>query len=90
MTEAEVALNLHAVLERARQGDAVIVEQVDRPTVIIKTELTGGRNVEEAIVLAEAFEAKLGYAPVPDEDFAKDVQAFIDAHREPLDITAWD
>ena len=32
---------------------------------------------------------KLGYAPVPDADFAKDVQAAIDAHREPLNPPAW-
>ena len=35
-------------------------------------------------------EKKLGYAPVPDANFAKDVQAAIDAHREPLNSPAWD
>jgi hypothetical protein len=32
----------------------------------------------------------LGYAPVVDAGFAADVQAGIDAHREPLDTSAWD
>ena len=32
--------------------------------------------------MAKAYEAKLGYAPIPDEDFAKDVQAGIEARRD--------
>jgi hypothetical protein len=38
----------------------------------------------------KAYEENLDYAPAPDADFAKDVQAAIDAHREPLDPLAWD
>jgi hypothetical protein len=33
---------------------------------------------------------KLGYPPVPDADFAADVQAANDAHREPLDTSVRD
>jgi hypothetical protein len=40
--------------------------------------------VSECIALAKAYEDKLGYAPVPDPDFARDVQAAIDTHRQPL------
>ena len=49
-----------------------------------------GRKIIECIALAKAYEVKLGYAPVPDPDFAKDVQAAIDAHREPLNPPSWD
>jgi hypothetical protein len=49
-----------------------------------------GRSIDEAIAIAQAFEAKLGYSPVPDPDFAKDVQEGIDAHREPLNPPDWD
>ena len=49
-----------------------------------------GRKLSECIALAKAYEAKLGYAPVPDADFAGDVQAAIDAHREPLNPPSWD
>ena len=45
-----------------------------------------GRSIDEAIAIAEAFEAGLGYAPVPDADWARDVQEAIEAHREPLGI----
>ena len=43
-----------------------------------------GRKLSECIALAKAYEVELGYAPVPDADFAADVQAAIDAHLEPL------
>jgi len=48
------------------------------------------RKIGECIALAKAYEEKLGYAPVPDPEFAGDVQAAIDAHREPLDPPSWD
>jgi|GEM_PF-7073649 len=37
-----------------------------------------------------AYEVKLGYAPVPNEDFAKDVQAAVDARRDSFEPPAWD
>lgn len=43
-----------------------------------------GRKLSECIAIAEAYEKELGYAPTPDADFARDVQEFIDAHREPI------
>jgi antitoxin (DNA-binding transcriptional repressor) of toxin-antitoxin stability system len=84
ITEAELARNIHAVLARVRDGDEVVVEQDHRPVAVIKTPQGPGRKLSECIALAKAFEAKLGYPPVPDADFAGDVQAAIDAHREPL------
>jgi len=90
ITEAELARDPHGVLEQVRQGVEVIVEQDDRPVAVIKTPHAAGRKISDCIALAKAYEEKLGYAPVPDPDFAKDVQAAIDAHREPLDPSAWD
>lgn len=49
-----------------------------------------GRSIDESIALAKEYEARLDHAPVPDPDFAKDVQAAIDAHQEPLDTSLWD
>ena len=42
------------------------------------------RKLTECISIAKAYEEELGYAPVPDADFAADVQAAIDAHRGAL------
>ena len=90
ITEAELARDIHAVLAKVQEGAEVIVEQDHRPVAVIKTPQGSGRKISECIALAKAHEEKLGYAPVPDADFAKDVQAAIDAHREPLNPPAWD
>jgi antitoxin (DNA-binding transcriptional repressor) of toxin-antitoxin stability system len=84
ITEAELARDIHAVLAQVQEGVEVIVEQDHRPVAVIRTPQGQGRKIGECIALAKAYEEKLGYAPVPDADFAKDVQAAIDVHREPL------
>jgi antitoxin (DNA-binding transcriptional repressor) of toxin-antitoxin stability system len=90
ITEAEAARDFHAVLARLREGNEIVVEQDFKPVAVIRPPDSPSRSIDEAIAIAEAFEARLGYAPVPDPDFAKDVQAGIDAHREPLDPPVWD
>ena len=90
ITEAELARDIHSVLAKVQAGVEVIVEQDHRPVAVIKTPRGPGRKISECIALAKAYEEKLGYAPVPDPDFAKDVQAAIDAHREPLNPPSWD
>ena len=90
ITEAELARDIHAVLIKVQEGIEVIIEQDHRPVAVIKTPQKPGRKTRECIALAKAYEEKLGYAPVPDPDFAKDVQAAIDAHNEPLNPPSWD
>ena len=85
ITEAELARDVRAVLAKIEQGDEVIIEREDhRPVAVMKQPRTVGRGIDECIVLAKAYEAKLGYAPVPVAGFAKDVRDGIDAHREPV------
>jgi hypothetical protein len=91
LSEAELARDIHAVLARVRQdGLEVIVEQDHRPVAVIKTPQGHGRKLSECMAIAKAYEENLGYAPVPDPDFAADVQAAVDAHSEPLNPSAWD
>lgn len=90
ITEAELARDIHAVLAKVREGVEVIVEQDHRPVAVIKTPPAPGRKISECIALGKAYEQKLGYAPVPDPDFARDVQAAVEAHSEPLNPAAWD
>ena len=90
ITETELARDTHAVLAKVQEGVEVIVEQDHRPVAVIKTPPRAGRKISECIALAKSYEEKLGYAPVPDPDFASDVQAAIDAHREPLNPPKWD
>src|SRR5438105_3815872 len=92
MSEAEVARDLHAVLAKVQQGIEVVIEQDHRPVAVLKPSEPPkpGRTLSESLALAKAYEDNLGYAPVPDEDFAKDVQAGIDSHRDSFDPPAWD
>ena len=92
MSEAEVAHDLHAVLAKVQQGVEIIIEQDHHPVAVIKPPEPArpGRKLSECIALAKAYEEQLGYAPVPDDDFAKDVQAGIDVRRYSLDPPAWD
>jgi antitoxin (DNA-binding transcriptional repressor) of toxin-antitoxin stability system len=90
ITEAELARDIHAVLAKVQQGVEVIVEQDHRPVAVIKTPRSPGRKISECIALAKAHEEQLGYAPTLDPDFAGDVQAVIDAHREPFNPPTWD
>ena len=83
--------DIHAILTRVREGDAAIVEENHRPVAVIKTPPRGpGRKLSECIALAKSHEEELGYAPVPDPDFAGDVQAAIDSRREPFNPPSWD
>jgi antitoxin (DNA-binding transcriptional repressor) of toxin-antitoxin stability system len=90
ITPAELARDLAAVLAKVQQGVEVIVEQDHRPVAVIKTPQGPGRKISDCIALAKAYEEKLGYAPVPDSDFAKDVRAAADAYGGPLNPPAWE
>jgi antitoxin (DNA-binding transcriptional repressor) of toxin-antitoxin stability system len=90
ISEAELARDLHAVLAKVREGVEVVVEQDDRPVAVIKPPAGPGRTISDCIALAKAYEERLGYAPTPDPDFAADVRAAVEAHREPLSPPAWD
>jgi antitoxin (DNA-binding transcriptional repressor) of toxin-antitoxin stability system len=77
MSEAEVARDLHAVLAKVQQGVEIVIEQDHRPVAVLRPSQSGtpGRKLSECIALATAYEEKLCYAPIPDADFARDVQA---------------
>lgn len=92
MSEAEIARDLHAALAKVQQGVEIVIEQDHRPIAVLKPSASTrpGRKLSECIALAKAYEATLGYAPVPDEEFATDVQAGIDARRDSYEPPAWD
>ena len=86
MTEAEVAKDFAAVLEKIRHGSEVIIEEDARPIAIIKPAPRTGRPISECIALAKARSGKA----VMDDDFARDVEEAIQNHREPWDPPVWD
>jgi antitoxin (DNA-binding transcriptional repressor) of toxin-antitoxin stability system len=85
MTEAELARDLHAALEKVRQGAEIIVEEGYRTVAVIKPVQGPGRPLDECIALAKAH----GSRATLDEDFAQDLEEII-AQRRPLDTSAWD
>jgi antitoxin (DNA-binding transcriptional repressor) of toxin-antitoxin stability system len=85
MTEADVARDFAAVLEKVRQGLEVVVEQNCRTVAVIKPVQGPGRPIDECIALAKA----RGSGATLDEDFAKDLEEIV-ADRRPLDTSAWD
>ncbi len=72
MSVAELARDLHAALVQVQQGVEIIIEQDHRPVAVLEpfASTRPGRKLSECITLAKAYEAKLGHAPVADEDFS--------------------
>jgi antitoxin (DNA-binding transcriptional repressor) of toxin-antitoxin stability system len=80
MSEAEVARNFAAALEEVRQGLEVVVEHDHQAVAVLRPALPPRLKISE--VLARM--PKNSNATM-DADFARDVEAAIEGHREPLD-----
>jgi antitoxin (DNA-binding transcriptional repressor) of toxin-antitoxin stability system len=79
ISEAEAARDFAAVLARVRAGAEVVIESDACPVAVIRTPAPPRRSIEEVV----ASLPKNSPATI-DEDFARDVEAAIAAHREPL------
>jgi len=85
ISEAEAARNFAEVLARVRAGAEVVIESDKLPVAVIHAPVPARRTISECIAhLPEDSKA------VMDDDFAKDVEAAIESHREPLEPPAWD
>jgi len=89
ITEAELARDLHAVIDKVRQGAEVVVERDAQPVAVIRAAAPVRRTISECIALAEAHERETGQAPVLDPDFAADVEEII-RNRKPWNPRSWD
>jgi antitoxin (DNA-binding transcriptional repressor) of toxin-antitoxin stability system len=86
ISEADLARDLHDVLEQVRQGSEVVVEQDHQPVAVIKPATARARTMSEII---DAMEAS-GACGIVDEDFARDVEEGIAARDEPWNPPSWD
>lgn len=86
MTEAEIARDLHAVLQKVRQGMEVVIEQDQMPIAVIKPPKPVGRMISEVIADLKA----RGSQAVMDDEFARDVQEGLRAQRQPWNPPPWD
>ena len=85
MTEAELASDLHAVLEQVRRGVEVVIEQDSRAVAVLKPAQTIGRPISEIIAELE----ERGSGAVIDDEFADDIKAGRDA-QGPWNPPSWD
>ena len=79
MSEAEVVKDITATLEKVRQGSEVVIEQDHRPIAVIRPSKPAGRPISEVIADLKA----RGSNAVIDDAFARDIEAGIEAHRQP-------
>jgi hypothetical protein len=86
LTEAELAKNLHGVLESVQHGTEVIVERDAQPVTVIRAPQFRGRPIDECIAMAKAH----GSHATLDDEFAKDLDDLIQSHRDPLRQPEWD
>lgn len=85
-SEADVVKDTVAVLEKVRQGSEVVVEHNHRPIAVIKPSMPAGRPISKVIA-----ELKVrGSNAVIDDDFARDIEAGIAAHRQPWTPHSWE
>jgi antitoxin (DNA-binding transcriptional repressor) of toxin-antitoxin stability system len=85
LSEAEAASNFADVLARVRAGAEVVIESGTLTVAVIHAPAPLRRTISECISLLPE-----NSTAVMDADFAKDVEAAIESHREPLEPPAWD
>ena len=86
ISEAEAASDFASLLARVRAGAEVVIEHDARPVAVVLPAESSVRLLSESLRLAREH----GSRATLDEDFAKDVEAAIERHREPLTPPAWD
>src|SRR5260370_40090884 len=89
LTEAELARDLHAVLEKVRQGVEIVVDRNDQPVAVIKPGQPVRRTLSDLIRLAEQREKERGYAVTLDPGYAADAEEIVRAGK-PWTPRPWD
>lgn len=86
ISEKEAATtNVATLLAHVRAGAEVVIENGEQPVAVVHPAEPVRRTISECIaLLPEDSTATI------DADFAKDVAAAIESHREPLNPPAWD
>lgn len=83
--ESEVATNLSSLLANVRAGVEVVIESGSIAVAVITAPPAQPLSLKERIDrLPDSTTA------IMDDNFARDVQEAIDAHREPLNPPSWD
>jgi antitoxin (DNA-binding transcriptional repressor) of toxin-antitoxin stability system len=86
LSEAEAASNFADVLARVRAGIEVVMGDEVRLAAVVRPAEPPVRLLSESLPLAKEHAS----TTTLDEDFARDLEAAINSHREPLNPPAWD
>ncbi|HEX4230759.1 MAG TPA: hypothetical protein VHZ07_18930 [Bryobacteraceae bacterium] len=73
-------------MAKVREGFEVVVEQDSHPIAVVKAPQVTGRSISEVIAALESS----GANAIVDEDFASDVEAGINAQRQPWNPPSWE
>lgn len=84
VSEAEAANDFAGLLAQVRAGVEIIVESGEPPVAVIHAPVPSRRSISECIALLPE-----DSTAVMDAEFAKDTEAAIESHREPLEPPAW-
>jgi antitoxin (DNA-binding transcriptional repressor) of toxin-antitoxin stability system len=85
VSEADAIRDFAGLLEQVREGAEVIIGGGAMPIAVVHAPVPPRRTFAEVIALMPK-----DSDAVMDDDFARDVQAAIDAHNEPWNPPAWD
>ena len=77
--------NVSTLLAHVRAGAEVVIENGKRPLAVLHPAEPMRRTISECIALLPE-----DSTATVDPDFAKDVEAPVESHREPLNPLAWD
>jgi antitoxin (DNA-binding transcriptional repressor) of toxin-antitoxin stability system len=86
MSEDEVVKDIASVLEKVRKGSEVVVEKNHRAVAVIKPSAPAGRMISDVVADLKA----RGSDAIMDDDFARDIDEGIAAHRQPWKPPCWD
>jgi antitoxin (DNA-binding transcriptional repressor) of toxin-antitoxin stability system len=86
ISEAEATSDFRKLLERVRAGAEVVIESDKLPIAVVRPAEPHVRLLSESLRLAREHAS----TATLDADFARDVEAAINSHHEPLDPPAWD
>ncbi len=85
ISEADAARDFRELLARVRAGAEVVIESGKLPVAVIHAPVPARRSISECIALLPE-----GSTATIDADFAKDVEAAVESHREPLEPPSWE
>lgn len=85
ISESDLAKDVQSILKRVETEGEVIIERDSHAVAVIRAVEPVRRKISECIALMPT-----DSTATIDPDFARDVEAAIAAHREPLEPPIWD